>query len=57
MSIDESNPLQKTVMIVASGINFIDSAGAELLAQEARRRRKLVAGCIFTGARIKSTNS
>jgi SulP family sulfate permease len=41
MSIDEINPQQKTVMIVASGMNFVDAAGAELLAQEARRRRKL----------------
>ncbi|PWB56536.1 MAG: sodium-independent anion transporter [Nitrosomonadales bacterium] len=45
--IDESNPDQKTVMIVASGINFIDVAGAEMLAQEARRRRKLGGGLYF----------
>ena len=34
-------------MIVASGINFIDVAGAEMLAQEARRRRKLGGGLYF----------
>ncbi|BCB27934.1 sulfate transporter [Sulfurimicrobium lacus] len=45
--IDESNPDQKSVMIVASGINFIDVAGAEMLAQEARRRRKMGGGLYF----------
>ena len=29
------------MLIVASGINFIDLAGAEMLTQEARRRRAL----------------
>jgi SulP family sulfate permease len=47
MQIDENNPLQKTVMIVASGINFVDVAGAEMLAQEARRRRKMGGGLYF----------
>ncbi len=47
IQIDEANPDQKTVMIVASGINFIDVAGAEMLAQEARRRRKLGGGLYF----------
>jgi SulP family sulfate permease len=32
---------------VASGINFVDAAGAEMLAQEARRRRKLGGGLYF----------
>jgi SulP family sulfate permease len=41
------NPQRKTVMIVASGMNFVDAAGAELLAQEARRRRKLGGGLYF----------
>lgn len=45
--IDEMNPARKTVMIVASGINFVDVAGAEMLAQEARRRRKLGGGLYF----------
>jgi SulP family sulfate permease len=47
MQIDEINPQQKTVLIAASGINFVDSAGAELLAQEARRRRKMGGGLYF----------
>ncbi len=45
--IDEMNPQQKTVMIASSGMNFVDSAGAELLAQEARRRRKMGGGLYF----------
>ena len=39
--IDAQNPEQKHVLIIASGINFIDVAGAELLLREARRRREL----------------
>jgi len=45
--IDEINPLQKTVLIIARGIGFIDVTGAEMLAQEARRRRKLGGGLYF----------
>ncbi|PIR09232.1 MAG: hypothetical protein COV51_05405 [Gallionellaceae bacterium CG11_big_fil_rev_8_21_14_0_20_60_62] len=41
------NPRQKTVMILASGISFVDVAGAEMLAQEARRRRKMGGGLYF----------
>jgi len=47
LQIDESNPRQKTVMILARGINFVDVAGAEMLEQEARRRRKLGGGLYF----------
>jgi SulP family sulfate permease len=47
INIDEINPTQKSVLIVASGINFVDAAGAEMLAQEARRRRKLGGGLYF----------
>jgi SulP family sulfate permease len=47
MEIDENNPRQKTVMILASGINFVDVAGAEMLEHEARRRRKLGGGLYF----------
>ncbi|MBI4203706.1 MAG: SulP family inorganic anion transporter [Betaproteobacteria bacterium] len=51
--IDEINPQQKHVLIVASGINFIDIAGAEMLAQEARRRRRMGGGLYFY--RLKDT--
>lgn len=47
MQIDEANPRQKTVMLLASGINFVDVAGSEMLEQEARRRRKLGGGLYF----------
>jgi sulfate permease, SulP family len=39
--IDEVMPTQKHLLIVASGINFVDIAGAELLTHEAERRRRL----------------
>jgi SulP family sulfate permease len=53
MEIDEKNPQKKTVLIVAGGINFVDAAGAELLAQEARRRRKLGGGLYFYNCKDK----
>ena len=40
-SIDEENPQQRHVLLAARGMNFVDIAGAELLEQEARRRRGL----------------
>lgn len=45
--IDEMNPSQKHVLLVSSGINFVDMSGAEMLAQEARRRRALGGGLYF----------
>ena len=45
--IDEINPLKKTVLIAARGITFVDVAGAEMLAQESRRRRNLGGGLYF----------
>ena len=42
--IDELNPRQKHVLLVASGINFVDLPGAEMLAREARRRRDMGGG-------------
>ena len=43
----QQNPQQKHLVIVASGINFIDVAGAELLVAEARRRRAAGGGLYF----------
>lgn len=37
--LDRSNPEQTHLALIATGINFIDIAGAELLVQEAARRR------------------
>ncbi len=38
------NPGQKHLLIIGNGINFVDIAGAEMLVQEARRRRNLGGG-------------
>ena len=46
--VDAAHPAQKHLLLLAPGINFIDSSGAELLAQESRRRRLLAAGCTST---------
>ncbi|MEZ5092741.1 SulP family inorganic anion transporter [Nocardioides sp.] len=42
--IDEINPGHKHVMLAATTVNFVDIAGAEMLAQEAARRRELGGG-------------
>ena len=42
--IDENDAQQRHVMLAARGMNFVDIAGAELLAREARRRRRLGGG-------------
>ncbi len=39
--IEEAEPERKHLLIMASGINFIDLAGAEFLAETARHRRKI----------------
>jgi SulP family sulfate permease len=45
--IDERNPMQRNLLVVGSGINFVDLEGAQLLAQEARRRRALGGALYF----------
>jgi sulfate permease, SulP family len=45
--VDAVHPAQKHLLLLAPGINFIDSSGAELLSQEARRRRLLGGGLYF----------
>jgi SulP family sulfate permease len=44
---DQDNPDYKHVLILGIGINFIDLAGAEMLAREARRRRRMGGGLYF----------
>ncbi|MCU0842490.1 MAG: sulfate permease [Thiobacillaceae bacterium] len=46
-NIDEENPQHRTVVVAAPAVNFVDVAGAEMLAQEARRRRRLGGGLYF----------
>jgi SulP family sulfate permease len=45
--VDHENPQQKHLLIVASGVNVVDMAGAELFVREARRRRKAGGGLYF----------
>ena len=45
--IDAQTPSQRHALIVASGINFIDMAGGEMLAHEAQRRRQMGGGLYF----------
>jgi sulfate permease, SulP family len=45
--VDDANPQQKHLLIAASGINFVDIPGAEMLAREAKRRRALGGGLYF----------
>jgi sulfate permease, SulP family len=42
------------ILIVGSGINFIDVAGAEMLAHEAKRRRTLGGGLYFSNMKIRA---
>jgi SulP family sulfate permease len=45
--IDAENPQQKHLLIEMTGVNFVDVAGAEMLAGEAKRRRRLGGGLYF----------
>ncbi len=40
-NVDARNPTQKFLMLACPGVNFIDLAGGQLLAREARRRRRM----------------
>ncbi len=46
-NIDTENHAQKHLLILASGINFVDVAGAHLFAQEAKRRKAMGGGLYF----------
>jgi SulP family sulfate permease len=50
-ALDIARPEQKHVAIIAHGINFIDMAGAEALADEARRRRLAGGGLYLIGVK------
>ncbi len=47
------NERYKHILILGSGINFIDMAGAEMLVHEARRLRRLGGGLYMTGVKSK----
>jgi len=53
-AIDSDNPEQKHVLVVASSINFTDVAGAEMLVQEARRRRRMGGGLYLAGVKPRT---
>jgi SulP family sulfate permease len=48
-NIDEADPQKKNLLLTARAIGIIDLAGAELLAKEATRRRKLGGGLYLVG--------
>ncbi len=41
MAVDAKTPGQKHLLLACTGVNFIDMAGAHMLAQEANRRKRL----------------
>jgi SulP family sulfate permease len=47
--VDETGPQRKWLLLLAQGVNFVDLAGAQLLADEAQRRRALGGGLIVVG--------
>jgi SulP family sulfate permease len=50
-AVDQHVPTQRNLLIFSKGINSIDLAGAELLAGEAKRRRKLGGALYLCGVR------
>lgn len=48
-NVDEADPQKKHLLLTARAIGIIDLAGAELLAKEASRRRKLGGGLYLVG--------
>jgi SulP family sulfate permease len=51
VAVDEHVPSQKSLLLFSKGINTIDLAGAEMLAREALRRRKLGGALYLCGVR------
>jgi SulP family sulfate permease len=48
-NIDETEPQKKHLLLTSRAIGFVDLAGAELLAKEAARRRKMGGGLYLVG--------
>jgi len=48
---EEQNPNQKHLLLVASGINFVDVAGAEFFEAEAKHRQKMGGNLYIYGAK------
>jgi len=49
-AVDEADPQRRWLLLLARGVNFIDLAGAEMLAHEAQRRQALGGGMLLVGA-------
>lgn len=49
-AVDAADKRRKWVLLLARGVNFIDFAGAELLGEEARRRKAMRGGLFLVGA-------
>ena len=49
-AVDAVDPRRKWVLLLARRVNFIDFAGAELLGEEAKRRRAMGGGLFIVGA-------
>jgi SulP family sulfate permease len=49
--VEERRPAQKHLLVLSKSMNFVDVAGAELLAREARRRRARGGNLYFHGLR------
>lgn len=45
---------EQHVLVICSGINFIDVAGAEMLAHEAKRRRETGGGLYFSNIKLRA---
>ena len=41
LNVDATTPTQKHLLLACPGVNFVDLAGSQMLAQEARRRRRI----------------
>ena len=48
-NVDETSPQKKHLLVTSRGIGFVDLAGAELMAKEATRRRKMGGGLYLVG--------
>jgi SulP family sulfate permease len=56
VAVDEHVPSQRNLLLFSKGINTIDLAGAEMLAREAVRRRKLGGALYLCGVRDATCN-
>ena len=54
--INESSPQQKHLLVIGNGINFVDIAGAELLATESRQRKARGGGLYLVKIKEEACN-